>query len=351
MEFDWRFQDMIEASRGQSKWLGWPTRKSMMSIVAVIFTLLGLDSLADAAQPITYRIGFLAAGPRVSVSGRVEAFRAGLRQLGYVDGKNLVIEERYGDAKIERVPELAAELVRLKVDVIVTGGSQATGPAKNASSTIPIVMAQDNDPLGSGFVTSLARPGGNITGMANLNSELSGKQLEVLKEAFPKLGRVAILGDLSEPGSAPPVKETELAAKALGLQPYYFDIRNATGFDTALGSIRAKKVDALLALTSALFNSHRKQLVEVAAKLKLPAMYPRADYVDDGGLMTYGVDVNDLFRRAASLVDKILKGAKPADIPVEQPKKFEFIVNLKTAKQLGVTIPPNVLVRADRVIK
>ena len=323
----------------------------MMNIVAVTLTLLGLASLADAGQPRTYRIGFLGAGPRASVAGRVEAFRAGLRELGYLEGKNLVIEERYGDAKIERVPELAAELVRLKVDVIVTGGSQATGPASKATSTIPIVMAQDNDPVGSGFVASLARPGGNITGMANLNSELSGKQLEVLKEAFPKLARVAILSDMSEPGNAPPVKETELAAKALGIQPHYLDLRDPKDFDTAVGSIRAKNVGALLALTSALFNSHRKKLVGLAATLKLPAMYPRADYVDDGGLMTYGLDINDIFRRAAIFVDKILKGAKPAETPVEQPIMFEFVVNLKTAKELGMTIPPNLLVRAGRVIK
>jgi putative ABC transport system substrate-binding protein len=313
--------------------------------------LLPLCFSAQAQQPKTFRIGFLAAGPRASVTSRIEAFRAGLRELGYVEGKNLVIEERYGDAKIERVPELAAELVRLKIDVIVTGGSQATGPAKKATSTIPIVMAQDNDPVGSGFVASLAQPGGNITGLANLNSELSGKQLEVLKESFPKLRRVAILSDMSEPGSHQSVKETELAAKALGVEPHYLDIRALKDFDGALISARAKKVDALLVLPSALFNSHRKPLVELAAKLKLPAMYPRADYVDDGGLMTYGVDTNDLLRRAAIFVDKILKGAKPAVIPVEQPEKFDFIVNLKTAKQLGVTIPPNVLVRASRVIK
>ena len=342
---------MVQTSRGLPGWLRTGTRQRMMGIVAVVFLLLGSASLADAGESKTYRLGFLVAGSRASVAGRVEAFRAGLRELGYIEGKNLVIEERYGDTRIERVPELAAELVRLKVDVIVTGGSQATGPASKATSTIPIVMAQDNDPLGSGFVASLARPGGNITGMANLNSELSGKQLEVLKEAFPKLARVAILSDLSEPSSAPPVKETGLAAKALAVQPYYLNIRTVQDFDTAVNSARAKKVDALLALTSALFNSHRKELVELAAKLKLPAMYPRADYVDDGGLMTYGVDVNDLFRRAAIFVDKILKGAKPAEIPVEQPKKFEFIVNLKTAKQLGVTIPPNLLVRADRVIR
>lgn len=319
--------------------------------VALCTYLLALSVSTQAQQPKTFRIGFLAAGPRASVTSRIEAFRAGLRELGYVEGKNLVLEERYADAKIERVPELAAELVRLKVDVIVTGGSQATGPAKKATSTIPIVMAQDNDPVGSGFVASLAQPGSNITGLANLNSELSGKQLEVLKESFPKLSRVAILSDMSEPGSHQPVKETERAAKALGVEPHYLDIRALKDFDGALISARAKKVDALLVLPSALFNSHRKQLVELAAKLKLPAMYPRADYVDDGGLMTYGIDVNDLSRRAAIFVDKILKGAKPAVIPVEQPEKFDLIVNLKTAKQLGVTIPPNVLVRASRVIR
>jgi len=325
------------------------TKKLFFGLLAT--ALLATTQNAEAQQAKTFRVGFLVAGPKASVTGRFEAFRAGLRELGYVEGKNLVIEERYGDGKMERVPELAAELVRLKVDVIVTGGSQATGPAKQATSTIPIVMAQDNDPVGSGFVASLARPGGNITGLANLNSELSGKQLEILKESFPKLARVAILGDMSEPGSAEPVKETELAAKALGVQVQYFDLRSVKDFDGAVNTIRAKKADALLALPSALFNSQRKPLVELAAKLKLPAMYPRADYVDDGGLMTYGVDVNDLSRRAAIFVDKILKGGKPAEIPVEQPIKFIFIVNLKTAKQIGATFPPNVLARADRVIR
>ena len=312
-------------------------------VLALSTLLVALSASAQAQQAKPFRVGLLVAGSRSSVTNRVEAFRQGLRELGYVEGKNLVIEERYADGKPDRVAELAAELVRLKVDVIVTGGSQATGPAKKATSAIPIVMSQDNDPLGSGFVASLARPGGNITGLANLTSELSGKQLEILKETVPKLARVAVLGDLTEPGSPQAVKETELVAKGHGVQPFYLDIQNVKDFDAAFRSAKAKRVDALLTLPSALFNTERKQLVEQAAKIRVPAMYPRADYVDDGGLMMYGVNTNDLSRRAAIFVDKILKGAKPADLPVEPPAKFEFVINLKAAKQIGLTIPPNVL--------
>ncbi|MGE5819245.1 MAG: ABC transporter substrate-binding protein, partial [Deltaproteobacteria bacterium] len=253
--------------------------------------------------------------------------------------------------RLEHLPALASELVQLKVNVIVTGGSQATLPAKGATSAIPIIMAQDNDPVGSGFVASLARPGGNITGLSNLTAELAGKQLELLKETMPKLSRLAILRDLTEPGDPKAVKETESAAKAFRVQLQYMEIQGPRDIDTTFRAPTNKRADALLVLPSAIFNSHRKQIIDLAAKSRLPAMYYRAQFVEEGGLMTYGVDILDLYRRAAIFVDKILKGAKPADLPIEQPTKFELVINLKAAKQIGLTIPPNVLARADKVIK
>jgi putative ABC transport system substrate-binding protein len=241
--------------------------------------------------------------------------------------------------------------VRRRTDAVITAGSQATRAAKEGTSTIPIVMAQDNDPVGSGFVASLARPGGNVTGLANLTAELSGKQLELLKETIPKLARLAVLRDLTEPGDPPTVKEIERAAQGFGVQLHHMDIRGVKDIESAFQSAVKSRADGLLVLLSAIFNSNRKQIVDLTAKHRLPAMYPRAEFVDEGGLMTYGVNTFDLYRRAAIFVDKILKGAKPADLPVEQPMKFDFVVNLKTAKQLGLTIPPNVLVRADKVIR
>jgi putative ABC transport system substrate-binding protein len=252
---------------------------------------------------------------------------------------------------LDHVPALVADLIKLKVDVIVTAGSQATLPAKQATSTIPIVMTQDNDPMGSGFVTSFARPGGNITGLVNLAAELSGKQIELLKEIIPKLKRVAVLKDPSEPGSPRAVKETELAAQGFAVQIQFIDIQVAKDIEAVFKAIGNKRPDALLVMTGALVNANRKQIVELAAKSRLPTMYPRAEFVEDGGLMTYGVNINDMYRRAAMYVDKILKGAKPGELPVEQPTKFDLLFNLKAAKQIGLTIPPNVLVRADKVIR
>jgi len=297
------------------------------------------------------RIGFLGAGTAASISSRVEAFRQGLRERGYVEGKTIVVEYRYGEGQVDRLSEQAAELAKLKVNVIVTAGSQATRPAKEATATIPIVMAQDNDPVGSGFVTSLAQPGGNVTGLANLTTELSGKQVEILKEVMPKLARLAVLRDLTEPGNPQAVRETDRAAQGFGIQRFYLDVRSAPDIEPAFLSAGKKQVEALLVMPSSVFNTHRKQIVELAAKNRWPGMYPRADYVDDGGLMTYGANTNDLYRRAAIFVDKILKGTKPADIPVEQPVKFDLVFNLKAAKQIGLTIPPNVLARAERVIR
>jgi ABC-type uncharacterized transport system substrate-binding protein len=297
------------------------------------------------------RIGLLFAGPPSALQDRVEAFRQGMRERGYVEGTNILVEYRYGEGKVDRLPALAGELVQLKVNVIVTGGSQATLPAKGATSTIPIVMAQDNDPVGSGFVVSLARPGRNITGLSNLTAELAGKQLELLKEIMPKLSRLAVLSDLMEPGNPLAVKEIERAAQGFGVQLHYMKIQGSRDIDATFRSAGDKRADALLVLPSAIFNSYRKQIVDLAAKGRLPAMYPRAEFVEDGGLMTYGVNTPEMYRRAAIFVDKILKGAKPADLPVEQPTRFDLVFNLKSAKQIGLTIPADVLARADRVIK
>jgi ABC-type uncharacterized transport system substrate-binding protein len=314
--------------------------------------LLAIFAVAGHAQePKTPRIGFLVAGPASAISSRIDAFRQGLRQLGYVEGKNIVIEYRYGEGKLDNLPALAAELVKLKVDVIVTAGSQATLPAKQATSTIPIVMTQDNDPIGSGFIASFARPGGNVTGLVNLAAELSGKQIELLKEIIPKLKRVTALRDPSEPGSPRAVKETELAGQGLAVQVDYMDIQAAKDIEPAFKAIGSKRPDALLVMTGALVNANRKRLIELAAKSRLPTMYSRAEYVEDGGLMMYGVNTNDMYWRAATYVDKILKGAKPGELPVEPPNKFDLMFNLKAAKQIGLTIPPNVLVRANKVIK
>ena len=268
-----------------------------------------------------------------------------------MEGKNIVIEWRSAEGKLDRVPALAAELVRLKVDVIVTAGPQSTRAAKEATTTIPIVMALDNDPVGNGFVASLARPGGNITGLSTLSPEISGKQLELLKEIVPRLSRVAVLGNSTHPGNAQALKETELAAGALAVQLQYLDVRDPKDIETAFRAASKGRADAVLVLENAVLTSHRKQLVDLAVKSRLPAIYPQTEYMEAGGLMYYGANTPDLFRRAATYVDKILKGAKPADLPVEQPRKFEFVINLKAAKQIGLTIPPNVLARADRVIK
>jgi putative ABC transport system substrate-binding protein len=305
----------------------------------------------EAQQPKAPRIGFLVAGPPSAVANRVEALREGLRERGYIEGKTILVEYRYGEGKVDRIAEQAAELVQLKVSLIVTAGSQATRPAKEATTTIPIVMAQDNDPVGSGFVDNLAKPGGNITGLANLTTELSGKQLELLKEIIPKLERIAVLRDLTEPGSPQGVRQIDLAAQQFGLQRHYVDVRSAGEIEPAFLSAGKKQSEALLVLPSAIFNSHRKQIVELAAKNRWAGMYPRTDYVEDGGLMTYGANTNDLFRRAAIFVDKILKGAKPGDLPVEQPTKFDLMFNLTAAKRIGLTIPKPVLARANRVIK
>ena len=323
-----------------------------MILLALCSLLLAPCSAAKAQQPgKVFRIGYLGGASTSAVSDRIEAFRQGLRELGYIEGENLVIEWRPAEGKFDRLPALAAELVRLKVDVIVTGGPASTGAAKEATSTIPIVMAQDNDPVANGFVASLARPGGNITGLATLSPEIGGKRLELLKEIVPKLSRVAVLGTSTDPANAQLLKEVEFAAGALGVKLQYLDVLDPKDIETAFRDASKGRAEAVLALASPVLISQRAQLADLAVKSRLPAIYYSTEYVEAGGLMTYGVNLNDVARRAATYVDKILKGAKPADLPVEQPKKFEFIINLKAAKQIGLTIPQSVLYRADRVIK
>lgn len=320
--------------------------------LSIIFLLSTAMSQPAAAQQPTKipRIGILYASASGN-SARIEAFRQSLRELGYVEGKTIVIEWRHAEGKLERLPGLAAELVRLKVDVIVSAGSINTRAAKKATATIPIVMAQDPDPIGNGFVVSLARPGGNITGLSNLNRELTGKRLELLKEVIPKLSRVTVLGTSTFPGNVQESREARLAAAAFGMQLQYLDVLSPKDIETAFERAGRERAQAVLGLGGPVLNPRRTRVVELAVKSRLPAMYSIREYVEAGGLMSYGVSVTDLDRRAAIYVDKILKGAKPADLPVEQPTKFELVINLKAAVQIELTFPANVLARADRVIK
>jgi putative tryptophan/tyrosine transport system substrate-binding protein len=326
--------------------------KQTITTFALSAMLLALCLSAQAQQPQKVpRIGYLSSVSPSVISDRTEAFRQGLRELGHVEGKNIVIEWRYAEGKPDRVSEVAAELVRLKVDLIVTTGPPVTRSAKEATSTIPIVMAQDPDPVGNGFVASLARPGGNITGLSTLAPEISGKQLELLKEIVPKLSRVAVLGTSTRPGNAQSLRELELAAGTFGVRLQYLDVLSSKDIETAFRAASKGRAEAVLVLGGPVLNSHRTQIADLAAKNRLPAIYERREYVEAGGLMVYGASITEMFRRAATYVDKVLKGAKPADLPVEQPTKFELVINLKTAKQIGLTIPPNVLVRADKVIR
>jgi ABC-type uncharacterized transport system substrate-binding protein len=285
------------------------------------------------------------------MSARTGAFRDGLRELGYVEGRTITIEYRFAEGKLDRLPLLAAELVRMPVRVIVTEGATATRFAREATSTLPIVMAQDPDPVGAGLVASLARPGGNVTGLSNLRPELGGKRLELLKETVPGLARVAALGTSAVPGTARLLRETELAATGLGVQLQFLEVRDPKDIAPAFRTASKERAGAVLVLASPLLLSRRMEIAELAARSRLPAMYYTPEFVDDGGLMSYGVSTLDLFRRAATYVDKILKGTKPADLPVEQPVKFELTINLKAAGQIGLTVPSDVLARADRVIR
>jgi putative ABC transport system substrate-binding protein len=305
---------------------------------------------AEAQQPKKIpRVGFLNAASDTFVAVRLDAFRRGLRERGYTEGKDIVIEYRYAEGKQHRLSGLAEELVRLKVDVLVTGGTLSGQAARNATATIPIVMTNITDPVAAGFAVSLARPGGNVTGLSTQAPEISAKQLELLKEIIPRLSRVAVFGS-----SSPAVlyrQTEERAAQALGLRLQYLDVRELKDIEPSFDAARKAHADAGLALTNAVLSSRALQVVDLAAKNRFPVIFPSSEYVQRGGLMSYGVNFDDLFRRAAVYVDKILKGAKPGDLPIEQPTKFELVINLKTAKTLGIKIPQPVLVRADRVIE
>jgi putative ABC transport system substrate-binding protein len=311
--------------------------------------------LAAEAQPAgkVPRVGFLAASSASDAANArwIEAFRQGLRDLGYVEGRNIVIEYRYAGEKYERLPALAAELVRLKVDVIVSHGTPGPLAAKHATSVIPIVMTSAGDPVASGLVSSLARPGGNVTGMSLMVPELGGKRLHLLKEIIPGLSRVAVLWNATNPYNSLVVREMEATATTLGVQLQSLVVRGPDDFEGALAAAATGRAAALTAVEDPLTNTKRIQIVDFAAKSRLPAIYGIKEFVDAGGLMSYGVHFADSYRRAAAYVDKILKSAKPADLPVQQPTKFEFAINLKTAKALGLTIPPSLLQRADQVIE
>ena len=329
-------------------------RRKILSAVLTILFLAAVNP-AQAQQPKKVpRIGYLSSFDPASESTRSEAIRLALRELGYIEGQNIAIEYRYTEGKLDRVPELAAELVRLKVDIIVVaGGAPLIRAAKNATKTIPIVMVGGGpDPVEAGLVESLARPGGNVTGITNLSRELGGKRLELLKEAVPKVARVAVLYDPTAPASVLELKEVlPVAARALGLTIQPWEVRAADGFERVFAALNKQRPDGLYVPGGPLMRANQKRIVGFALKSRLPSMYNNREYVDAGGLMSYGADLADSYRRVAYFVDRILKGAKPADLPVEQPTKFELVINLKTAKQIGLTIPPEVLARANRLIK
>ena len=330
----------------------WSRVSKSLFCIPLCAMLFALCFAAEAQQPAKKipRVGFLSLNRLTVQKDRVEAFREALRKLGYIDGQNLTVDYRFADNDTERMAKLAAELVHLNVDVIVTSGSSATRSAKEATSTIPIVMMSDNDPVASGFVISLARPGGNITGLSNVSGDLGDKRLELLKEIIPRLSRVAVLRDLTNVTGGG-VGEIEPTARVLKIQTQRFELAKVEDFDGQFQAIVRWRPGGLMITGGPLMNGHRKRIVEFSAQSKFPAMYQRDEFVEAGGLVSYATSIIDLSRRAATYVDKILKGTKPSDLPVEQPTKFELVINLKTANQIGVTIPPNVLARADRVIK
>jgi putative ABC transport system substrate-binding protein len=329
------------------------SKQAGMSIKTIIVLLVGLAlasvRLAEAQEPKKVpRIGVLAQGSRSSYAPLNDAFQQGLHELGYNEGKNIVIEYRYAEGEPDRLPGLVVELVRLNVNVIVTSTTPAHQAAKQATTTIPIVMAQSSDPVGEGFVESLARPGGNITGLSSITQELGGKRLELFKEAVPRISRLAVIW--SSPTPVLMMKEIESTARALSIQIQSVEVRPADDLSN-ISAMTKKRPNALFIIRTPLTRIHARPIIDFAAKSRLPTMYDDRLFVETGGLMSYGVNIHDLYRRTATYVDKILKGAKPADLPVEQPMKFELVINLKTAKQIGLTIPQSVLSRADRVVK
>jgi putative tryptophan/tyrosine transport system substrate-binding protein len=327
--------------------------KRKLGSFALCVMLFALCVSAEAQQTKKIaKIGYLAPSTPAAVAHLIEAFRQGLLEHGYVEGKGFVLELRYGDGKAERLPELARELVGLKVDVILTSTDGAIAVVKQQTQTIPIVMATSTDPVGTGFVASLARPGGNVTGLSTISPELGGKRLELLTEVVPRISRVAFIWNPDIPGATLEYKEAEGASRSLRLQLQFLEVRRSDDLQNAFSAVIKGRAEALiLAWPNPVLFSNRDQITSFTQKNRLPAIYAQKEFVDAGGLMSYGPNLADLYRRAATYVDKILKGAKPADLPVEQPMKFEFVINLKTAKQIGLTIPPNVLVRADKVIK
>ena len=321
--------------------------------IVLTFVLGGVEAAAQQPKQV-FRIGYLSSSDPATESTRAEAIRLALRKLGYIDGQNIAIEYRYAEGKVDRVPELAADLVRLKVDIIVVGGGTTyVRAAKNATKTIPIVMVGlGGDPVEAGLIESLARPGGNVTGLTLLNREIGGKRLELFKDAVPKLVRVAVLYQKISSATLIEVKEVlPVAARALRLTLQPWEVRGADDFERVFAAIKKEPPHGLLVLGGPLMNPNGKRIADFAVKSRLPSMYNSRESVDAGGLMSYGVDLADSYQRVAYFVDRILKGAKPADLPVEQPTKFELVINLKTAKQIGVTIPPEVLARASRLIK
>jgi putative ABC transport system substrate-binding protein len=320
-------------------------------IVTLILSLLTAP-LTSQAQPAAHvpRLGLLIPSAFSPVASRIEAFRHGLRDLGYVEGRNITLEYRFADGQADRLPALVAELIHLPVDILVIDGTTAIRPAQHATTTIPIVMAVSGDPVGAGLVASLARPGGNITGLSSRAPEVSGKRLEILKEAVPHLSRVAALWHRDAP-VGPYLKETEAAAQALGLQLQTLEVGSPDALDQAFAAMTRAHADGLVVLPSAQIGSHQRVVAELAMTHRLPTMFGGREDAEAGGLMSYGPNYADFYRRAATYVDKILKGAKPADLPVEQPMKFELVINLKTAKALGITMPPLLLFQADEVLQ
>ena len=320
----------------------------VLATSAAVATPLGARAQQPARIP---RVGVVVSGLPSAFASRVEALRQGLHNLGYLEGRNIVFEYRYAEGKMDRLPDLFAELVQLKVDVIVTHGTPGPLAAKQATSTIPIVMGNVADPVAAGIVTSLARPGGNITGLSAHAPEITAKGLELLREAFPGATRIAVLSNPVNPAHGPMLKETEAAARVLGMDLQIVQAREPRDLDGAFSAIATKRADALIVFDDQLFVSTQTRIAKLAADGRLPTIFSQPENVEAGGLMSYGVRLADLWRRAAAYVDKILKGAKPADLPVEQPTKFELVINLKTAKALGLAIPPALLLRADQVIE
>jgi putative tryptophan/tyrosine transport system substrate-binding protein len=309
-----------------------------------------LASEAQSAEKV-YRLGLLSGASSTQQETQLEALRAGLRELGYLEGKNIVIEYRWAEEKYDRLPDLAAELVRLKVDLIMTGGTPATQAAMQATTTIPIVMMATGDPLRTGLVASLARPGGNVTGVTQLGAEVAGKRLQILKDTVPRLSRVAFLRNPTSAAHTPYLNDLQAAARALRLTLQSVEVQAPGEFEMAFAGMMQQRPDALIVSADPVHRLRQAWIVDFAGKRRLPVLYQLKEYVEAGGLMSYGTSVTDNYRRGATYVDKILKGAKPGDLPVEQPTKFELVINLKTAKALGLTIPPSVLLTADQVIQ